>query len=189
MNILELIQTRRTIHEFKETPVPKEVIEQLLTAATWAPNHKMTEPWEFYVASGATKEQLARLRGELKRAKQADPTSAVAEKVYQKAYTELATVPWVILVAQVLNPKDPHREQEDFLAVGCAIQNIQLAAHALGLGTFWGTGALLDHPETFRLLGVPEGRRAVGLIFVGEPAHPTRAPERTPAREKTRWFE
>ncbi|MFZ5813675.1 MAG: nitroreductase family protein [Bacillota bacterium] len=185
---MDLIRGRRTVHEFRPDPIPREQVEQMLEAATWAPNHKLTQPWEFYVVCGETKERLARLRGELKRRGVADPSSEQAQKVYEKAYSGLATPPWAILVCQVLSPDDPVREQEDLLAVACAVQNLMLAANAMGIGTFWGSGPLVNHPETFKLLGVPEGRRALGLIFVGYPAREEKVPARQPAAAKTRWF-
>lgn len=156
-------------------------MEQMLEAAVWAPNHKLTQPWEFYVVSGQAKEQLARLRGELKRAKGGDAAA-------DKAYAELATVPYAVLVCQRL-ADEPARREEDLLAVGCAIQNLMLAAYGMGIGTFWGTGALINHPETFRLLGVPEGRRGVGLVFVGHAAGGAKTPPREPAAAKTIWVE
>lgn len=188
MDLLQAIKTRRTIHDFTAEPVTREQVEAMLEAATWAPNHKLTNPWEFYVVSGDAKDRLARLRGELKRSKHADPASPQAQAVYDRAYRELATVPWAILVCQKLS-EDAARADEDHLAVGAAIQNLLLAAHAMGIGTFWGTGALINHPVTFQELGVPEGRKAIGLIFVGHAAHEVKVPPREPLSDHVRWVQ
>lgn len=186
---LGLIRSRRTVHAFRPDPIPREQIEQMLEAAVWAPNHRLTNPWEFYVVSGAAKERLARLRGRLKRSKHPEPDSEQAAKVEEKAYRGLATVPWAILVVQVLPENDPAREREDLLAVGCAVQNLMLAGRAMGIGTFWGTGPIINHPEAFTLLGVPEGRRGVGIIFAGYPEGEAKVPERVPAAAKTHWVD
>lgn len=188
MDLFSAITGRRTVHDFRADPVPQEFIKRMLEAAIWAPNHKLTNPWEFYVFAGAVKERLAHLRGELKRAKHPDPSSEQAQRSYERAYGELAGVPWAILVCQQVSP-DPVRAEEDLLAVGCAIQNLMLAGHALGLGTFWSTGPLVNHPQTFAALGVPAGRRAVGLVFVGYPAEGVKAPVRRPVPEVTHWVE
>lgn len=188
MDVIEAIHGRRTVHQFRPDPIPRDLIERCLEAATWAPNHKLTNPWEFYVVSGAAKEQLARLRGELKRQGNADPASEQAQKWYDRAYGEFLTLPYVVLVCQRLEG-DEVRRWEDQLTVACAIQNFMLAAHGLGLGTFWMTGALPGHPETQRLLGVPEGRKAIGMIKVGWPAEQPKAPPRRPAPEVTHWIE
>lgn len=186
MDVLTAIRTRRTHHCFRPEPVPQETVEACLEAAVWAPNHKMTEPWEFYVFCGQTKENLARLRGQLKLGKHADPTSEQAQRSYRNAYAELATVPWAVLVTMTPDP-DPVRRQEDYAATSCAIQNLMLAAHAYGLGAYWGTGPLVNHPETFRLLAVPKGRQGVGIVFLGIPAEEPPVPRRTPVAQKTRW--
>lgn len=68
MQILEAIHGRRTIHRFQPDPVPREVLDEMLAAAVMAPNHKLTEPWRFSVVTGETKERLARLRQQVKRA-------------------------------------------------------------------------------------------------------------------------
>jgi nitroreductase len=188
MEMLEAIKGRRTVHDYTAEPVTRAQVEQLLEAAVWAPNHRLTQPWEFYAVSGGAKEKLARLRGELKRAKQADPGSEHAQAVYEKACRELATVPYAVLVCQVL-AEDPKVQEEDHLAIGAAVQNMLLTAHSLGLGTFWGSGALVNHPETFAALGVPAGRKGIGLIFVGHAAHEQKIPPRKPAAEKTHWVE
>lgn len=188
MDVMEAIRGRRTIHQFSARPVDREQVEAILEAAVWAPNHKLTNPWEFYVVSGERKEQLARLRGELKRNAHAAPDSPAARAQYEKAYIGLATVPYAILVCQRL-AEDGVRRDEDHLSMGCAVQNAMLAAHSMGLGTFWGSGPLINHPETFRLLGVPEGRRAIGLIFLGYPEEePAKAPPRAPLAERVRWL-
>lgn len=188
MDLITAIKSRRTHHEFLPEPIAKEVVAACLEAAVWAPNHKLTEPWEFYVFTGETKERLARLRGELKLTKFADPESEQAKRSYGRAYGGLATVPWAILVTMRV-AEDPARQQEDYAATCCAIQNLMLAAHAQGVASYWGTGPLIHHPETFRLLQVPEGRRGVGLVFLGRPAAEAPVPPRTAATAKTTWFE
>jgi nitroreductase len=188
VELLEAILGRRTIHDFSSAPVAREQIETMLQAACWAPNHKLTNPWAFFVVSGAAKEQLAQLRGNLKRSKYDDPTSPQAERSYDRAYSELATVPYAILVCQRLSD-DPTRLEEDRLAVGCAIQNLMLAAYSMSIGTFWGTGPLLNHPDTFALLGVSSAYRGVGFVLVGHAAAAVKIPKREPASTHTTWVE
>lgn len=186
MDIVAAIHGRRTVHDYSDRPIAREQVETMLEAAVRAPNHKLTNPWEFYVIGGRPKEYLAQLRGRLKSEKAGDPDSPQAKRSYERAYGEMATVPWAILVCQRL-AEDPVRREEDLLSVGCAIQNLMLAAHSMGIGTFWGTGPLLNHPETFRVLSIPEGHRGVGLVFVGYPAHPVEARARDPITEHVRF--
>ena len=188
MNVIDAIHGRRTVHDFSSEPIERHQVEAMLEAAIWAPNHKLTNPWEFVVFSGEAKERLARLRGELKAAKHGDPDSPQARKSYENAYRELATVPYAILVCQKLSD-DPVRREEDMLSVAAAIQNLMLAAYSMGIGTYWGTGPLLNHPETQKTLGIPEGRRGIGIVFVGKPAKATAPPARQSLAEHVRWVD
>jgi len=70
----ETIQGRRTIELFLQTPVPDQLIDDAIEAATWAPNHHVTEPWHFYTLGRATKERCLDLCRDI-----------VSQKVNEKA--------------------------------------------------------------------------------------------------------
>ena len=53
----EVIRGRRTINLYLQTPVPEELVREAIEAATWAPNHHVTEPWHFYLLGRETIEQ------------------------------------------------------------------------------------------------------------------------------------
>ena len=59
---LTAIKTRRSVKEYLPTEVPREWIEELLDAAHWAPNHKLTHPWRFHVFTGTGRERLVAAR-------------------------------------------------------------------------------------------------------------------------------
>ena len=59
---LTSIKTRRSVKEYLPTEIPREWIEELLDAAHWAPNHKLTHPWRFHVFSGEGRERLVGAR-------------------------------------------------------------------------------------------------------------------------------
>ena len=63
MSVMEAIQSRRTIFKFKPDPVPKNILEDLLYAGIWAPNHHLTEPWRFTVIGEEVKLKLAERYG------------------------------------------------------------------------------------------------------------------------------
>src|SRR3712207_2551869 len=52
MDVLEAVRTRRTTGASRSDPVPREVVEELLEAATWARTHHLNEPWSFFVLTG-----------------------------------------------------------------------------------------------------------------------------------------
>ena len=59
---LTAIKTRRSVKEYLPTEIPREWIEELLDAAHWAPNHKLTHPWRFHVFTGEGRERLVSAR-------------------------------------------------------------------------------------------------------------------------------
>lgn len=155
--------------------------------AVWAPNYHLTQPWEFVVVTGETKRRLAEVRRKAVLAKLAGRGPEKAAEQAERKYQEMVNVPAVIVVS--MEPaEDPVTRQEDYAATACAIQNLMLAAWAQGIGTYWGTGPLLKHPETFSTLGIDPSRQIVGILFAGYPAA---IPEvkRIPVEKKSRWLD
>ena len=48
-SVYEALYQRRMAWEFKNDPVPKDALERMLQTAVWAPNHRLTEPWRFFI--------------------------------------------------------------------------------------------------------------------------------------------
>jgi nitroreductase len=161
----DAIRQRRSVGRVLPTDVPRAEIERLLEAASWAPNHKLREPWRFVVFTGAAREGLGRAHARaVARANPAMPAEGLAA---QAALTLRAPV----VVAAVCTPggDDPVVRREDRDAVAAAVQNMLLAAHAQGLGAIWRTGAFVDEPEVREHLGCGDGEDIVGFVYVGVP--------------------
>ena len=185
------IRERRTIKEFTAQLVPRDLIAALLDLAVWAPNHKMTEPWRFYVFEGAATGQLADLARKLRYKKLL--ASGAEESIAARKAAEFAEqwtqVPAVIYVTLVGDP-DPGVDLENYGAVCCAVQNLMLGAQAAGLASFWGTGELAAARALADLVGAGENERMVALIRLGYADPGGKAPvKRTGACQLTRWVE
>ena len=61
MELLQAIKERRTIRKFKAEPVTRELLEQLIKNAMWAPSAMNEQPWKFYVLTGESKEGLVHI--------------------------------------------------------------------------------------------------------------------------------
>ncbi len=61
MNIHDAIKTRRTIPLVSDQAVPADLIEQIIEAGTYAPNHHKTEPWRFFVLHGDGRTKLGKV--------------------------------------------------------------------------------------------------------------------------------
>lgn len=185
MDVLEAIQTRRSIKVFTDRPITREEIESLLEAAVLAPNHRLTEPWGFLVLGERAKRAYATVLAGRKARRAADAEAAAA--VHERVVRKTVAVPAIIAVTMRL-AEDPEVREEDYAATYMAVQNLLLAATARGLGTHVKTGAVMEDPEFRTALDVPSDQRVVALVFVGVPAEVPARKARTPATERTRWL-
>ena len=58
MELLHAMMTRRTASGFDQSALKRSVVERVIEAATWAPNHRKTEPWRFHVLAGGARVEL-----------------------------------------------------------------------------------------------------------------------------------
>lgn len=184
MDTLEAIRTRRSIRQFTDRPITRGEIERLLDAAVTAPNHRLTQPWRFYVLGPAARLAYGQALGFRKAKRVEDPVAAQALVV--KVAAAEASLPAMLAVSMTLDANMETRE-EDYAATMMAVQNLLLAAHAAGLGAHLRTGAVLDDPRTRTAVGVAEGERIVATIQVGQPATVPEAKARRTAAEVTTW--
>jgi len=185
MHITDAITTRRSIKRFSPRPITREDIEPLLHAATYAPNHRMTQPWRFYVLGPDARHRYGLALGDRKARKIEQPEAAQAMR--EKVAEEHRALPSMIAVAMVLH-ENPEIREEDYAAVMMALQNLALTAVTMGLGTHIKSGAVMDDPAARAAAGVPDGERIVAIVNVGEPAEPPVPGTRKPAAELTHWL-
>ena len=185
MQIFDAITDRRSIREFTDREISREEIERILDAATHAPSHRMTQPWRFYVLGPVARRAYGAALGARKARRVEDPDAAQA--VLQKVAESHASLPAMLAVAVVVDD-NPEIREEDYAAAYMAIQNLSLAAHAIGLGTHIKTGAVMDDPHARDAVGAVEGERIVAMLEVGEPAAKPEPKPRKGAAELTTWL-
>lgn len=159
-------------------------METLVSAAVLAPNHRLTNPWRFYVLGPESRERYGLALGERKAKKQTDP--AKADEVRKSVAAEHRALPAMIAVA-VVEASDPEQKEEDYAATMMAVGNMMLAAVELGLGTAIKTGGVMSDAAARAAVGVPEGQRIVAVLNVGVPAETPPAKTRSAAAELTQW--
>lgn len=184
MDIFDAIESRRSIKTFTDRPVSDEAIQQLLSLAVRAPNHRMTEPWRFYVLGPKARAAYGAALGarKAKRVEDEDAAKAVIEKV-ESTHRDL---PAMMAVSMTLDD-NPEIREEDYAATYMAIQNLCLAACAMGLGTHVKSGAVMDDPRARAAVGVAENERIVATIHMGEPAETPSEKARHDAADYTTW--
>ncbi|HEX5436596.1 MAG TPA: nitroreductase [Gemmatimonadaceae bacterium] len=186
MHVLDAIQTRRSIKRFTDRPVSRSEIEAVLSAAAFAPNHRLTLPWRFYVLGPEARHAYGLALGDRKARKLTDPDAVATLR--QAMAAEQRALPCMIAIA-VVTHDDPEIREEDYAAAMMAIQNLSLAAVELGLGTHIKTGAVMSTAAARAAVGVPDDQRIIAVVNLGEPASIPPEKPRRPASEHTRWLE
>jgi len=140
MQVLETIQTRRSIRKFKNQDVPDDLINQILTAGTWAP-YGRNQIWRFAVIKDLSlKSDIAKL-------------TAYA-KIIENA---------PVIIPVFFDRRKTYHNMKDAQTMGACIQNMLLAIHGLGLAAVWigeilkrkkAVQKLCDAPESFELSAV-----------------------------------
>jgi nitroreductase/SAM-dependent methyltransferase len=156
------IYQRRSIRKFKPDPVPRELVEQVLHAGIWAPSSCNYQMWDFVaVDDPAVNQRLAGLSSQMGNA----PVNIIV--AYGRDFSEEA---WA-----------------NIQSASAAIENMSLAAHVLGLGTFWITQTG-DRERVREIVGLPEDRLVIAVLALGYPRlQPKKGPKRRPLREVAHW--
>ena len=160
MDIEDAIRSRRTHKAFAPDPVPRDLLDELLAIARWAPNHHLTNPWRFRVLGPTA---LARLK----------------DAAGPEAATKLDRAP-TLVAATAKRSDDAVQDEEDLCATACATYAVLLAAHGRGLAGYWRTPGVLRTDNGRRALGIPDDERFVALIHLGWPRQDKAPPERLP---------
>jgi len=178
MDVFEAVRTRRSIRGYKPDPISDEDIKRVLDAARWAPSAANLQPWEFIVVKDpATRKKIQELVEENKKTtiKMRDEPWRTGFSRYNTEWISMAPVHIVVCA----NPQKtaPHvfgRETYKY-ATGAAIQNLMLAACALGLGTCW--LSMFNKGKLKKTLAIPKEIDVIGVITMGYPIEIPQAPE------------
>ena len=194
-DVNQLIRHRRTIKpitktgepNYRDEPLDEALIQNLLENANWAPTHGLTEPWRFQVFQDQAREPLARFFSDMYD-KHTDPDKFRPQKQAKLVQYVLNSPCTISLGMKRHEGKIP--AEEEVIAVACAVQNMHLTATTLGLGAFWSSSPVYDLPETREYLGLGQGDRCLGMLFVGFPKsdwpdRPGGQPE--PINDKIDW--
>ncbi len=184
MDLFTAIDTRASAGKLAAPAPTREHLERIIDAGARAPDHGKLAPWRFVVLGEAARQQLGDIvaQGFLAREPGAD------EEQLQRERNKAAGSPCIIAIAtRVTNPqKIPECEQEH--ATAAAVQNMFLAAHALGYGVMWKTGGPANNPQVKQLLGLEPADRIVALLHLGAAALPG-APRGAVHKDAVRWLD
>ena len=169
MDLIEALETRRSIRNFQDRPVEREVVEKLITLATHAPSAMNSQPWAFVVITDKSKleEYSTKAKELLLSTMELHPLMEKYRGILsRKSFNIFYKAP--VLVVIYAKPEGPAPEDDASLAA----QNFMLAAHNEGLGTCWigFSKDFLNSDEFKTEIGIPSEYTAAAPLIVGYPA-------------------
>lgn len=189
MESIEAIHTRQSVSKVKPDPVPREVIEKLLSAAVQAPNHYKVRPWRFVVLTGKAREKLGEVMAQAFLDKLPDLPLDAQEKALEKERSKPLRSPLLIAVGVDKPVESKVIEIENVCATAAACQNLLLVAHDLGLAAKWRTGEPARDPKVKRFLGFEPDQHLIAFLYIGYPEFEPEPVERPSFEDRTRWMD
>jgi len=198
---LDCIKTRRSVRKYKDQPVDKKTIEQIINAGKYAPSAKNTQPWRFIVITNPN--MISELSSDIKMQIKGLLKWRHLIRLFRRELGNLETVKFLYGVSMVKQDSIFFQapvvvfivtEKKSFFDESCACcaENMMLAAHSLGLGSCWvGLAHFIDLNKTLiRKIGVPEGHHISAALIFGHPdGEPGKPMIRRPCSDVINWIE
>lgn len=160
----KIIENRRSVFpkDYTGEEIPQEILDEILSSAQFAPNHKKTKPWRFKVFKAEEKQNLAK---EIQRIyKETTPEHLFLEKKYLDFEDKISKSN--VLISISVNFSGLLPEWEEIAATAMAVQNMYLTCHANEIGCYWSSHNIINHLGNF--LNLEENQRCIGLFYLGK---------------------
>jgi len=190
LSLEEAIAGRRSVRHFADRPVEPDAIDAVIAAACLAPAPHHTRPWRFVVLSPDARAALADAMGRAWRRdlRRDGVEEERIEALLERSRGQIMAAPALILVgflagAQRGWPDQRRRRSESMMfaqSTGAALQNLMLAAHGRGLGSYWISAPVFCPAAVRRALGLSPEFEAQALVALGYPQPGTEPPPRPP---------
>ncbi|MFN0032902.1 MAG: nitroreductase [Flavobacteriales bacterium] len=187
--ITELIRHRRSLlpEQYTDRKVHREQVELILTNATWAPTHGLTQPWRFKVFMGEGMKKLEDFLPELYKSK--TPPEQYKHAKYDRLQQRLQQVSVVVMLCMERDKSGKIAELEEVEAVACAVQNMMLTCTAYGLGCYWSSPKFIYSDEMKAFLKLDEQDKCLGIFYMGYPQGEWPRSHRKPLEYVSEWIE
>lgn len=159
MEAITALLSRRASPRLVEPAPAANELELICKAALRAPDHGMLRPWRFLLISGEARNKLGELF--------VDAMQPETDELKNKLRTAPLRAPMIIVAVSTIveHPKIPAIEQ--ISSTAAAVQNMSLAAHALGYASIWRTGPVAFNDRVKEGLGFKSDDEIVGLLYLG----------------------
>lgn len=176
MDILECLLNRRSTRAYKPTAVEREKLDKIVQAGLYAPSGMNGQPWRFTVVSDGN--VLGKLNDSVRSFMSASDIERIRSRATDNSFCFFYRAPTLIIVSCGADAKFPKEDS------ACALENMFLCAHALGLGSCWINqlcGDINDNVDVRALLselGIPSDHRVYGCAAIGYAEKQTELKER-----------
>ena len=160
----QIIESRKSTYpkDYTGEQISQETLDEILSSAQFAPNHKKTKPWRFRVFRGEEKLQLAK---EIQKIyKETTPEHLFLEKKYLDFADKIAKTDTVVTISVNFSGLLP--EWEEIAATAMAVQNMYLTCTTNGIGSYWSSPGMIKHLDDF--LSLEENQKCYGLFYMGK---------------------
>jgi len=198
MEIFKAIETRHSVRKFKADIPPIEDVKKIINAARLAPSSTNNQMWHFIViynpaVKNKMKQAIIQTYDEILTWKEAEGKENKINfyKQFSAFFTDapvniaVLMEPKVSLMAEIMREKGVSEEKitrmrpnPELLSIGAAIENLSLAAHALGYGSCWLTAPLYACKKLEEILDVQSPYQLVSLLCLGKPETKTTGPQK-----------
>lgn len=178
MNFAQMLESRRSIRNYRDTPVSLEIIEEMITESTLAPSSGHGQPWKFIIVHNQG--MMKRISDESKKnilariaANPDDSAARYKGMLENESFNVFYNAPSLVIILGRSDVKN--------LLVDCAAATVyfMMAAVSRGLGTCWvNLGAFITDPELKSELGIPDNHTIVAPVILGYPEKIPAAPKR-----------
>ena len=165
MDALTALTSRASAKALLDPAPDDAALKRMIEAAVAAPDHGRLRPWHFIAVRGEARHRLGDVLARALRTREPDAPEALIEKERGKPLR----APLIVVAAAKLVPQHKIPTVEQIVAVGAAAENLIVAAHAMGYGAMWRTGAPAYDVNVKRALGLGVDDRIVGFLYIGRP--------------------
>ena len=194
MDTYTTLLNRRSIRKYLKDDVSPELIKKIMTSAIWAPSGSNSQPWRFYVATGAKRDELVQAMIEatgpdapsieaydemvgrveeegLKLLGKDDPAEVGLSKMGEEVmkFARFGSIRFYQAPVAIIVATPKQMSGSSHQSIGAAVQNILLAAHAEGLATCWLGMPLMYRDKIIEVLDIPEDEVLVTSACLGYP--------------------
>ena|SRR3984957_2535434 len=163
MELLAAIESRSSAARLGLPAPTPEHLARILDAAAHAPDHGRLRPWRFIVVDAGLRDGFALAAASAKRVR----LPSMSEEQFAAECEKMKNSPAIVVVGCTVRREHKVPEIEQVIAAAAAAENLFLAAHDLGYGVMWKTGAAAYDAGVKAAIGLSAEDHIVGIMHLG----------------------